>query len=565
MQDQPLDEQAVDLVEARDAYAEALQALENVLPQNEAVPVVIDPGTITWRQVFGHALMLIPMTLFRLIRIVFGGVWHVVAAMGTSIKERLVRAAMVHPSVMGETEQDEQIRLRLLDTLWARDHVQQALERRSDVSYAIKRSVLSFVIENETRLQRLGQLALEVADLEPADLRDAQPMEPDQDSWWWFLNYPRAKRARRMNTVWFAMAIIPALASLTLITLLAQRLALNGPDLLSGASVVAQVGLGLGSIIAGRQLMDDLIMKGARVSWQGQVTFALASVFLIVVVIFYFLAPPAAAVVYNVFGQQAIKSGNAAEAELYLESAARLDPDPHAADLSEVGCLYQTLGSPDRAETVFERVLEADSRLLLARYHLAELYSNRGDYAQALQLLEDGLNLLNTGRERMRSGDYDFLPGIDSEEEADEIEYLLLLARGRAYVESGAPEQAKGYLRDAEDLYSQIEENEVLRSPGRRASMPALDESNPICSPSENLVPYILSTELNLHYHLARTYDALCNDAATATAALQEWRFVRNGLPTSFRQETWQDEAANRLSTGTSCLQQYGQVNNNGV
>ena len=52
--------------------------------------------------------------------------------------------------------------------------------------------------------------------------------------------------------------------------------------------------------------------------------------------------------------------------------------------------MYETLGAPDRARSVFERVLEADSRLLLARYHLAELYIDQGNTGQALQLLEDG-------------------------------------------------------------------------------------------------------------------------------------------------------------------------------
>jgi len=358
-----------------------------------------------------------------------------------------------------------------------------------------------------------------------------------------------------MNMVWFLLAMVPALASIVLITLLAQRLAIDGPDLLSGASVVAQVGLGLGSILAGRELLQDLVLKGTRVSWQGQITFVLATLFLLVVVIFYFLAPPGAATVYNIFGQRAINSGNAAEAELYLESAARLDPDPHAASLLEVGCLYQTLGSPDRAQTVFERVLEADSRLLLARYHLAGLYSDRGETDQALQLLEDGLNLLEAAREDMQNGDDDFLPNVTTQAETDQLEYLLRLARGRAYLESGAPEQAKGNLRDAEALFNQIAAGAGVN--GTRGVAVPRDRLDLSCGPDDDLAPYILSTQLTLHYYLALMYDTLCDGPATIQAAIEEWRYVRNGQPSSSRQEAWRDDAVLRLSSGTTCENNY--------
>jgi tetratricopeptide (TPR) repeat protein len=338
------------------------------------------------------------------------------------------------------------------------------------------------------------------------------------------------------------------------VTLLAQRLAINGPDLLSGASVIAQVGLGLGSIIAGREILNDLISAGVTGSWQGKMTFTLASLFLIVVVIFYFLAPPGAAMIYNIFGQQAINDGNAAEAELYLESAARLDPDPHAASLLEVGCLYEALGAPERAQTVFERVLEADSRLLLARYHLSQLYIDRGEDAQALQLLEDGLNLLDSGREDMANGDYSFLPGVNSEDKANQMEYLMRLARGRAYLESDAPEQARTNLRDAEALFDQIQ----TQSAALHISAASLNRFDLGCGPNDDRRPFILGTELDLHYYLARTYDALCSDEATITAAQEEWRLIRNGRPTSSRQEAWRDDAVRRLSSGQTCTTNYG-------
>jgi tetratricopeptide (TPR) repeat protein len=551
--------ETVELSEAQIAYQTALLELEKALPQREEEPVVVDPAEFGWPKLLLWALLFIPLTIVRGIGVIVRSIGAELRGAARDLKGSLVRLSQNRPTVIGGEDNERRafIRRKLLEVLWARDHVQEAIERKNGASYASKRQTLEFVMDNETRLQKLGQLALVTADLETAELRDAQPTPPTPDQWWWYLNYPRAKRARRMNTLWFILALVPALASVVLVTLLAQRLAINGPDLLSGASVIAQVGLGLGSIIAGREILNDLISAGVTGSWQGKMTFTLASLFLIVVVIFYFLAPPGAAMIYNIFGQQAINDGNAAEAELYLESAARLDPDPHAASLLEVGCLYQTLGAPDRAQTVFERVLEADSRLLLARYHLAGLYTDRGEYGQALQLLEDGLNLLDTAREDMANGDYDFLPGVDSEQEADEMEYLLLLARGRAYLDSDAPEQAKTNLRNAESLFDVLQEN---ADPAARSAVNAAGRPDLSCGPEDNRLPYVLGTDLNLHYYLARTYDALCDDEATVEAAAEEWRLVRNGRPSNSRQEAWRDEAIRRLSSGETCATNYGQT-----
>lgn len=558
---QPTTTQTVELSEAQIAYQVALQRLEDVLPRKEVAPVMIDPTKVSWPRLVLRTLLMVPRMLLRALLRLLGGAGGEADDLLRDLKNRLLRFGESRPIVFTGKEVERRAHLRqlLLEVLWARDHIQEAIERHDGASYESKRGVLDFVMSNEARLQRVGQWALGEADLETSELREAQPTPPPTDHWWWFLNYPRAKRARRLNTIWFVLSLFPALASVVLVTLLAQRLAVNGPDLLSGASVIAQVGLGLASIIAGREILNDLILKGVTSSWQGKLTFALATLFLIVVVLFYFAAPPAAATIYDIFGQRAIHDGNAAEAELYLESAARLDPDPHAASLLEVGCLYQTLGSPDRAQKVFERVLEADSRLLLARHHLAELYIDRGNTDQALQLLEDGLTLLDNARANMKAGDFTFLPGIDSTAKADQMEYLLRLTRGRAYLESNAPLQAKANLLDAQDLYTSLQPPSQQQTTVSRASS-ASGRAVMACGPSDDLTPYILGTQLNLHYYLALTYDALCTDDATVTAAMEEWRTVRNGQPTSSRQEAWRDDAVRRLSSGQTCRNGYGGI-----
>lgn len=546
----------IELSEAQLAYQMALEELDQAVRTHtpeRPEPAVLDPASLSWVHLFLRMLLALPLALVNILWAVLREIGEELGGFLRDLKGRMVVFSHRGPAVIGGAEQTfrNEMRQLLLEVLWARDHVQDAIETPEGASYASKKKTLGFVMDNEARLQRLGQQALVLADMDPGSLRDAQPTAPDPARWWWFVNRPRAKRARRLSTLWFVLSLVPALASVVLVTLLAQRLAINGPDLLSGASVIAQVGLGLASIIAGRELLNDLILRAPQASWHGQLTFALASLFLTVVLIFYFFAPPAAAVIYSVFGQRAIDEGNAAEAELYLESAARLDPDPHAAALLEVGCLYETLGAPDRARRVFERVLEADSRLLLARYHLAELYIDRGDTGQALQLLEDGLSLLDRAREEMAEGNPNYVPDVDTVLEANQMEYLLRLARGRAYVEGDAPEQAKTNLRDAEELYNVLLEDADLRSV-------AVDRQSLSCGPSEDRRPYIVGTELNLHYFLALTYDALCDDDATVQAAQEEWRLVRNGRPVSSRQEAWRDEAVTRLSSGETCQTNYG-------
>jgi len=549
----------MDLSEAQVAYEMALGNLEQELPKPDSEPVEIDPEQIAWGQVLVKVILLFPLAMWRGFKRFFGAIWREIDEQLHHIKNGLVRFIQQKPVIMGGPEIKRRARIRtlLLELLWARDHVQESLEREDGATYQSKRATLSFVMQNENRLQKVGQRALAVADLSPSELREAQPSAPDPSHWWWYLNYPRAKRARRTNTFWLIMALIPALASVVLITLLAQRLAINGPDLLSGASVVAQVGLGLGSILAGRELLDELLRQGVSGGWEGRVAFMLATLFFIVIVMFYFLAPPAAAVVYNAFGQRAINSGNAAEAELYLESAARLDPDPYAASMLEVGCLYQTLGSPDNARTVFERVLEADSRLLLARYHLAELYSDEGEYDKALKLLEDGLNLLTVAAADEVAGKTDFLPRIDTVPEFDQMEYLLRLARGRSYLENDATMQAEANLAEAGVLFDEIEASLPEGYDGDGTNDP-LDLS---CGPNDDLRPFVLSTEMNLHYYLALTYDTLCDSEATIELAQREWQKVRNEQSRNSRQDTWRDEAARRLNAvrdGHSCLDNYG-------
>ncbi|MCD4685707.1 MAG: hypothetical protein K8S97_07210, partial [Anaerolineae bacterium] len=304
----------IELSEAQIAYQMALEELGQAIrvhsPEQPA-PEVLDPASLSWSQLFLRMLLALPLALLNIVWAILSEVWDEGGGFLRDLKGRLVVYSHRGPAIIGGTEETlrNELRQLLLEVLWARDHVQEAIEKPEGASYTSKKKTLAFVMNNESRLQRLGQRALEIADLEAGSLRDAQPTAPNPERWWWFVNRPRAKRARRLSTLWFVLSMVPALASVTLVTLLAQRLAINGPDLLSGASVIAQVGIGLASIIAGRELLNDLIMHAPQASWHGQLTFALATLFLTVVLIFYFFAPPAAARIYSLFGQRAIDEG----------------------------------------------------------------------------------------------------------------------------------------------------------------------------------------------------------------------------------------------------------------
>jgi tetratricopeptide (TPR) repeat protein len=301
------------------------------------------------------------------------------------------------------------------------------------------------------------------------------------------------------------------------------------------------------SILAGREFLNAFFFdRSTGRSWQGEATFALSALFFLVVTVFYLIAPPAAAEVYNWFGQRAIDSGNAAEAELYLESATRLDPDPHAANLLEVGCLYLTLGAPDRAENVFERVLEADSRLLLARFYLAEIYSDQAEYDKALQLIADGLNLLDNARGDL--GQDGFLSAhIDDEITADQVEYLLRLAFGRAYLETNTLQQAKENLARADQILRSLASQGILSNAAGTVELP--------CAPDERLGVYISSTQLDLRYLQARTFDSICATDQDDQAAKEAWNFVARSRSSNSRQEARIAEAKDRLSNVSNCTQ----------
>ncbi|NDJ84749.1 MAG: hypothetical protein GYB66_02580 [Chloroflexi bacterium] len=539
-----------ELVAARQSYQEALEALQAALEPAR------DPKRETMgfsRRSWGERLVRLPLTLLiLLVRIPWlflQELWHMLREATEDIR-LLLGDEKIRLAEAANTERAAVIQNLLLEALWARDYLQQILEQRELLPYQARRNTLQYLVVHDDLLDRLRRLAVDTSDLDPIQMRKAQPTPPAPDAWWWFMDNRRIRRARRFNAFWFIAAIVPALAAIVLITLLTQRLSIDGPDVLAGASALAQLVLGAGSVLAGRELINMfLVDRSSGRSWQGEATFALALVFFGVVVVFYVFAPPAAASVYNWFGQQAINSGNAAEAELYLESATRLDPDPHAANLLEVGCLYQTFGSRDRAQDVYERVLEADSRLLLARHHLAEIYIDRGEYETAQQLANDGINLLASGRTRLVDGDKDdFLPGITSERNADKIEYLLKLSLGRANLAVGDVQAAKQALAEARQLYNQLEEDGVFLT---------VNVSNAVEIPCtfdrDRLDPYIDITELNLWYLQAKTFDMICANEDDDRDARLAWEAVARSKPNDARQESYVAEARSRLQNYESC------------
>lgn len=536
----PEHEDRLDLQSACRSYQEALEAFQAAFPDMDKhqTQEMTQDNWLSWLLRTPFALLLM---LVNIPRAMLAELWEILTETAEDVRAYLGDEG-ARRSEAAQSERSATLQQLLLDALWARDYVQRALEDDAPVSYQVKRRVLHYLITHDDLLDVLRRRAVDEGELNPIQLRKAQPTPPPAEAWWWYMDNRRTRRARRLNAFWFVAAMIPALAAIILITLLTQRLSIDGPDVLAGASALAQLVLGAGSVLAGRELLNMFFVdRSSGRSWQGEATFALATLFLIVVVSFYLFAPPAAAEVYNWFGQQAIKSGNAAEAELYLKSATRLDPDPHAANLLEVGCLYQTFGSRDQAQNVFERVLEADSRLLLARYYLAEIYTDQEDYETAQQLLTDGINLLG------RQDDEVNLPGIEDEATVVRIEYLLKLALGHAHLEAEEAQSAKQQLEEALRLYEQLEAAGVFAGITVDGTIEL-----PCRFDDEQLDAYLLTTRLDLIYFQARTFDAICA-RGDIEAAEQAWNDVFRSQTYNTRHETYVAEAVVRLTTYDSC------------
>ncbi len=542
------EEAGVDLDSALKAYESALDTLLREYPdlhQNARATVEIREDQSLWdglvfilRLIFG---------VFALLWSILRGVWFVIEETADDLRALFnPKAARIEASeASAEARRMQSI---LLEVLWSRDYVQYILEQPEPVPYHVKRNTLKFLHDNDNRLDEARRRVVEDTDINFVRLRNDQPTLPPLDAWWWYTDNRRTRRARRLNAFWFIAAVVPALSATILITLLIQRLSVGGFHILSGASFIGEIILGGGAVLSVRELLNSFLNdRSSGRSWQGEIAFILAVILLVVTTGFYTLAPPLAAEVYNWFGDRAIASGNAAEAELYLESAARLDPDPHAGNFAEVGCLYLTLGSPDNAQSVFDQVLEADSRLLMARYHLAQIEIEQGNYEIALQLITDGLNLLDDTRDDLTNGDEPFSPHIKDDLTANQVEYLLRLAFGQAYFEVESYQQAKSNLGQAQRIFNRLQEDGAIGTRQRSFDLPCLADSD--------LSTFIASTEIELLYFQAKTFDEICANESDAQAAEDYWIEVLTFSPTSSsRQANFKADAEVRRTQG-SCLE----------
>ena len=537
-----LQQTGVELQAAKEAYEKALEALIDEFPDIRSSTEMMQ--TVEFKEerslwdLFRDSFLFLLSGLL-IFWVILRGVWFVLIETIEDIRAVFRRRQRESIESLAKSREARHLQTLLLEVLWARDYVQEMLEVTEAVPYAVRRETLQYIVEHDDVLDEIRRRVIDRADLDPVKLRKAQPTTPPESAWWWFMNNRRTLRARQLNAFWFVAAIVPGLAGIILVTLLTQRLAVNGLDVLSSASVLAEFILAFGGVLAGRELLNAFFVdRSSGHSWQGEITFVLASLFMILMAGFYSLVPPAAAEVYNWFGQRAIEAGNASEAELYLESATRLDPEPHATNYVQVGCLYLTLGSPENAQRVFEEALEAESRLLISRYHLAEIYVANGQASTALQLIEDGLNLLNTEEE----SEEDFLPLVNDQQTIDQARYLLHLALGQAYLETGALQQAKANLQLARQEFEQLDSVTVQRI------------VQPPCIPDKSLDEFVQNTKINLDYFRALTFDAICDIRQPSRERQQAWLDVRNSSqPKTSRQQGYQANAEEKLENYRDC------------
>lgn len=131
--------------------------------------------------------------------------------------------------------------------------------------------------------------------------------------------------------------------------------------------------------------------------------------------------------------EQSLSAIEAEVQERNLQFASLLNPSPEQdnSPLTLVGLRYEYQGDLEQAKSIYVRTF---SNQPLARYRLAEMYIEEGKSAQALRLLDEGLDQIA----RQRSGT-DQVPGLEEGDnnELTQIEFLYEVSRAKAMLKAG--------------------------------------------------------------------------------------------------------------------------------
>jgi tetratricopeptide (TPR) repeat protein len=302
--------------------------------------------------------------------------------------------------------------------------------------------------------------------------RDIFPSR-DNLQWWWYLDKRLVRRDGKITPEepisWmFLLSGVVVAMALGIMLLTTQSLWSNGLELVGNVNLVLQGLAGIGLVTEqGRNLLNQIgesfgkltpiddtekMFLNVPEAKAGRGLFIGSLIFLSIVLITTFLLLPIAAVGLHRLGITALESGNVTGARFYFDLSIRIRPDfglfpkpDSAASMAQVGVLFWQDGNVPAAIDAFEQALSADSRLVLAQYHLGRIYTGQGEFHRAATMFDRCINLLNDHlASEIR------LPVTD--DLAKQQLFRCYVARADAYMLSGVTLATLADLRSAREL-----------------------------------------------------------------------------------------------------------------
>lgn len=338
--------------------------------------------------------------------------------------ERALQALAQLPSAVSSYQ-------RLLDVMVCRDSVQELVTNNTTAAVN--------AIERIVKLDRQLKLQVKSLLLRGKIISESwSAVLPEKSGWWWQIDNTQIYDLQSpVSHLWGGISLLLLIVSFLIILLRTQHLWKNGLEALSGAALVVQVLIGGGFITEQGRVFANRLLSSSRFFRRiGTASLlAAAQLFFILTLIINAVALPALATLMHEQGLTAMRQRNVGDAESFLNIAYGLD-SRYTGSLVQLGILLEEMGDTDSAKSYFEQAVVADSHQVIGLYRLAELYADEGSTQHAIDLLSFGLKTLD---------DY-FGGGIElplaSEAEGVQIQYLLLVSRGRAFVLSDQPEAA---------------------------------------------------------------------------------------------------------------------------
>ena len=217
--------------------------------------------------------------------------------------------------------------------------------------------------------------------------------QPLPGAWWWSLD--AQVEAPRPSPVWAILAGLFITISISLAAEISQRFLSVGADFVGVFSTLSQAILAL---LAGSALTDagqrgmERFLEGLRVKPQHYPHWKLGLAFgLLALIVAFRLSLPAVSRLYNDYGvRQQAQMGDLSGAIESYQRAISLNPDD-AESHYNLATAYEDVLQYDKAITEYQTVILSDPHSYIALNNLARLYLRRGEFNNALGLLDSAL------------------------------------------------------------------------------------------------------------------------------------------------------------------------------